>query len=175
MNRHLPFLALFFLLAVQSFASIYSWTDRNGVKHYSNDPPPEGEKVTDLIVMEESVIEESKADTTKPQGEEPPENPANSANQEVYVYFDPQSEECTLALTFFNQNKIPYAKFDVTASADEQQRFKNVQGTGVPLIFIGNHRMDGWNEEVAREYLGMKKPSTINEKAARALDVAKKK
>ena len=175
MNRRMQFLALLFFLAVQAFANIYSWTDRNGVKHYSNDPPPDGEKVTDLIVMEESVIEESKADTTKPQGEEPLENPTNSANQEVYVYFDPQSEECVKALAFFNQNKIPYTKFDVTASADEQQRFKNVQGKGVPLIFIGERRMDGWNEEVAREYLGMKKPSTINEKAARALDVAKRK
>jgi glutaredoxin len=171
----MPFLALLFFLAIQAFAIFYSWTDRNGVKHYSNDPPPDGEKVTDLIVMEESVIEESKADTTKPQGEEPPENPANSGNQEVYVYFDPLSDQCVQALAFFDQNKIPYTKIDVTASEDEQQRFKNVQGKGVPLIFIGERRMDGWNEEVAREYLGMKKPSTINEKAARALDVAKRK
>jgi glutaredoxin len=175
MNRRMPFLALLFFLAVQAFANIYSWTDKNGVKHFSNDPPPEGEKVTDLIVMEESVIEESKADTTKPPAEEPPEKPTNPADREVFIYFDPQSEECAQALTFFDQNKIPYTKFDVTASADEQQRFKNVQGTGVPLIFIGNRRMDGWNEEVAREYLGMKTPSTINEKAGRALDAAKRK
>jgi glutaredoxin len=175
MNRHLPFLALFFLLAVRSFASIYSWTDRNGVKHFSDSPPPEGEKVTDLIVMEESVIEESKIDTTKPEAQESPENPANPANQEVYVYIDPQSDQCVQALAFFDQNKIPYTKIDVTASADGQQRFKNVQGTGVPLIFIGEQRMNGWNEEVARQYLGMKKPSTINEKAARALDAAKRK
>ncbi len=81
---------------------------------------------------------------------------------------------CDQALAFFNQNNIPYTKFDITASADERQRFKNVQGTGVPLIFIDERRMDGWSEEVAREYLGMMKPPTLNEKAARALDAAKR-
>jgi glutaredoxin len=175
MNRCTPFFTLLFFMAVHAFADIYSWTDKNGVKHFSNNPPPKGEKVTGLIVMEESAAEETKADTTKPPGDDQRENPAESADREVYIYVDPQSDECVQALAFLDRNKIPYTKFDVTASDDERQRFKNVQGTGVPLIFIGNRRMDGWNEDVASEYLGMKKPSTLNEKAARAIDIAKKK
>lgn len=30
------------LLPCAAFGEIYGWVDENGVKHYSNDPPPEG-------------------------------------------------------------------------------------------------------------------------------------
>jgi glutaredoxin len=164
------FLALIPLLAVQAFADIYSWTDKNGVKHFSNDPPPAGEAVTDVIVMKESAVEEQEPEKTEPQSEPSQENPQNKGEHKVYIYVEPESEGCDQALAFFNQNKIPYTKFDITASEDEQQRFKNVQGTSVPLIFIDQQRMDGWNEQVARDYLGMKKELTPAEKAAQTIN-----
>ena len=37
----------FFLSAETLLAKIYSWTDANGVKNYSNDPPPAGIAATD--------------------------------------------------------------------------------------------------------------------------------
>lgn len=162
------FLALIPLLAVQAFADIYSWTDKNGVKHFSNDPPPAGEAVTDVIVMKESVDEAPQRDTTET--EPPRPNPSDNAKHTVYIYVEPESEECVQALAFFDKNNIPYSKIDITASDVEQQRFKNVQGTSVPLIFIDQQRMDGWNEQAAREYLGMKNVSTPAEKAVQAID-----
>jgi len=171
------FLALIPLLAVQAFADIYSWTDKNGVKHFSNDPPAAGEAVGEVIVMEESAVEEPASETPKPETETPQQTPPASSVHEVFIYVEPESEMCDEALAFFNQNKIPYTKFDITASADERQRFKNVQGKGVPLIFIDQRRMDGWNEDVAREYLGMNRPTpaTLNEKAAGAIINAAKR
>jgi glutaredoxin-related protein len=163
------------LVAVQALADIYSWTDRNGVKHFSNDPPPKGEAVTDVIVMEESVVEEP-ADETAKSGEEPPrENAADSSARKIYIYVEPNSATCNQALAFFDKNRIPYNKIDITVSPAEAQRFKNVQGAGVPLIFFGERRMDGWDEETAREYLGMNTEPTVSEKAVRALDAAKVK
>jgi glutaredoxin len=173
MNPRRLFLALIPLLAVQAFADIYSWTDRNGVKHFSNDPPPAGEAVTNVIVMKETPDEVAPSDTARSESEEPPENQAAAADRQIYIYIDPGSDECREALAFFDQNRIPYNKIDITASDEERQRFKNVEGTKVPLIFIGARRMNGWDEEIARVYLGMKKESTINEKAVRALDLGK--
>jgi hypothetical protein len=37
-------LILFLLLPSLEFGEIYGWIDENGVKHFSNDPPPEGTK-----------------------------------------------------------------------------------------------------------------------------------
>ena len=37
---------LFFAYTLQSEANIYSWTDSNGVKHFSNSPPPSVKKAS---------------------------------------------------------------------------------------------------------------------------------
>jgi hypothetical protein len=37
-------LSIFLLLPAATFGEIYGWVDENGVKHYSNEPPPEGVK-----------------------------------------------------------------------------------------------------------------------------------
>ena len=36
---------LIFFLPQLTFGEIYSWIDENGVKHFSNEPPPEGVKI----------------------------------------------------------------------------------------------------------------------------------
>lgn len=38
-------LLTFFFIPHLTFAEIYSWIDENGVKHFSNEPPPEGVKI----------------------------------------------------------------------------------------------------------------------------------
>jgi glutaredoxin len=142
--------------AFQAVADIYSWTDKNGVKHFSNDPPPKDEEITDLIVMKESKEETSSQKTTK-QSQEETSKEAASTNKKVEMYVDPSSEYCIQAMAFFDLNKIPYTKHDLTASDEEAKRFEALNGKGVPLIFIDDQRMDGWNEEQARQLLGMKK------------------
>ncbi len=41
----LAVLLTFFFIPHLTFGEIYSWTDENGVKHFSNEPPPEGVKI----------------------------------------------------------------------------------------------------------------------------------
>jgi glutaredoxin len=160
-------------LAIQAFADIYSWTDKNGVKHYSNDPPPSGEPVTGIIRMEETK-EETAPQVEDTTGQKEPATQANTAGRQIYIYVNPQSEYCNQALAFFDQNKIPYNKIDITASEADMRRFQNVQGESVPLIFIDEQRIDGWNEEQVRKTLGLNAQPTAAEKTRRALDATKK-
>jgi glutaredoxin len=162
MNPRRLFLALIPLLAVQAFADIYSWKDRNGVKHYSNDPPPKNESVTDLV-----VIKESREATQETAGTD--EAKTNPAGKPVTIYVDPQSDYSQEALAFFDSNNIAYTKYDITSSEEDLQRFKNLGGSGTPLIFFGEQRLDGWNEKLARQYLGMSPAAGVTEKAAGAL------
>jgi glutaredoxin len=163
MNSRALFLALIPLMAVQALADIYSWTDRNGVKHYSNDPPPKNESVTDLIVIQESREE------AIPETAGPDESKTNPAGKHVIIYVDPQSDYCREALAFFDANSIAYTKVDITSSDEDLQRFKSLGGAGTPLIFIGEQRLDGWNEKLARQYLGMSPAAGAAEEAAGAL------
>lgn len=146
-----------FVFAAAAAADIYSWTDKNGVKHFSGDPPPKGEPVTELRVMKTSVepeepeagdSENAEADTTSA------EAPKNQPKVDIYV--DGQSEICQVALAFFERNNIAYTKHDMNADPEARQRYKSLEGTAVPLVFIGDHRMDGWDEDEARSSLGMK-------------------
>jgi hypothetical protein len=82
------FVVLFFPYV--SFGEIYGWVDENGVKHYSNYPPPEGVKVisqdTEIrteVAPVENELESDQADAEKneeqsPAGEAPPEQSAGT-------------------------------------------------------------------------------------------------
>ena len=86
-------LLIFLLLPCASFGEIYGWVDENGVKHYSNDPPPEGVKAISQTAeitadpMQDAKREESdrqalqELNQQEPEGEAPPE-PAESAAAE---------------------------------------------------------------------------------------------
>lgn len=39
------FFTIIFIISSLSFAEIYGWKDENGVKRFSNEPPPEGTKI----------------------------------------------------------------------------------------------------------------------------------
>jgi hypothetical protein len=145
-----------FAFPASATADIYSWTDRNGIKHFSSDPPPKGEQISDLRVMktveepeevEAGDSDKAVADTTRKEAQK------NAPKVDIYV--DSQSEICREALGFFDQRKIPYTKHEVDVDPEARQRYKSLEGQGVPLVFIGDHRMDGWDEPTAMEYLGI--------------------
>ncbi len=86
-------LLIFLLLPCASFGEIYGWVDENGVKHYSNDPPPEGVKAISQTAeipadpMQDAKREEidrqalQDLNQQEPEGEAPPE-PTESAAAE---------------------------------------------------------------------------------------------
>lgn len=153
----LAFAAFAFAAAESAYADIYSWTDRNGVKHFSSDPPPRGEPVTDLRVMKTTIEPEEPetADAGKPAADTTSaEAPKNQPKVDIYV--DGQSELCKAALAFFERNKIAFTKHDIDADPQALQRYRSLEGRGVPIVFVGDNRMDGWDEETAKGYLGIK-------------------
>ncbi len=60
---------------------------------------------------------------------------------------------CRKARNFFAENNIAYCEYDVEASAANQQTFTELGGNGVPLIVIGEEKLDGFNESALRRAL----------------------
>jgi glutaredoxin len=156
MNRLIAAALLLAFAAPLAFADLYSWTDAKGVKHFSNEPPPEGEKVFDLIVVKETVEPEPEpaaeapvsgaraaADTTAPAG----------AAKKIDVYIEPKSAACKQAMAFFNQNQVRYSVHDISVSAQARQQYEALEGKTVPLVIINGERLDGWDEARARALL----------------------
>ena len=52
---------------------------------------------------------------------------------------------CKDATRFFVKNNINYCEYDMEKNAIGAKLFQEVNGRGVPILFIGGHRIQGFN------------------------------
>jgi glutaredoxin len=74
------------------------------------------------------------------------ENAAQPPSQPVVMYATAWCPYCAQARAYFARNGIAYVEHDVEASAAAHAEFRRLGGRGVPLIFVGEERIDGFNE-----------------------------
>ena len=76
--------------------------------------------------------------------------------KEVTIYTTPTCHFCQMAKEFFKANNVEYSEFNV--AEDETKRAEMVERSGqlgVPVIFIGDDMIIGFNEPKIKELLGM--------------------
>lgn len=74
----------------------------------------------------------------------------------VTIYSTPTCHFCQMAKDFFNSNNVDYTEHDVAADADKRQEMMEKSGQmGVPVIFIGEEMIVGFNEEKIKSLLGI--------------------
>lgn len=74
----------------------------------------------------------------------------------VTIYSTPTCHYCQQAKAFFQENSIAYTEHDV--QEDEVKRNEMIQKSGqmgVPVIFIGEEMIIGFEEGRVRELLGL--------------------
>jgi len=52
---------------------------------------------------------------------------------------------CKAATRFFVKNNINYCEYDMEKDAIGAKLYREVDGRGVPILFIGEHRIQGFN------------------------------
>jgi len=52
---------------------------------------------------------------------------------------------CKAATRFFVKNNINYCEYDMEKNAIGAKLYQEVNGRGVPILFIGEHRIQGFN------------------------------
>jgi glutaredoxin len=60
---------------------------------------------------------------------------------------------CKAAIRFFDKNNINYCEYDMETNAIGARLYKEVNGRGVPILFIGQHRIHGFYEEAVTRTL----------------------
>jgi len=74
--------------------------------------------------------------------------------KEVAIYTTPTCTYCQQAKTFFRENGIEYAEYDVSADMDKRQEMVDKSGQmGVPVITIGGEMVVGFDQEKVKEML----------------------
>ena len=141
MNRWLIFLFLLgaMLVAVAAQAQIYKWTDSQGRVHFSDHPPEQGHAETVKIHIPSfggpAVVSRISS------------NPGSSAGHcSVTIYTTQSCPYCMQAKAFLSSKGIGYRERDVGSDDGARQEFARLNGRGVPVILVGDQRMDGFDQ-----------------------------
>ena len=137
----LRFLYLLLALVILPFASalaeIYQWTDAQGQTHFGDRPPAssKAKKVQIEINSYESVTIE-------------PFEPFRSnraSRAQVIMYSTAWCGVCKRAKRYFQKHNIAFQEFDVETSVKGREDYQQMNGRGVPIILVGNKRMNGFS------------------------------
>jgi glutaredoxin len=133
-------LAIFFSDLGQ--AEIYTWKDAQGRTHFGDRPPADSTpKQLELKINTIHRPEVQRLDTDTDLEME------MAVERKVVIYSTDWCGVCTQAKRHFKRNNIPYKEYDVEKSARGRRDFKRLKGSGVPIILVGNQRMNGFSAE----------------------------
>lgn len=169
----LVFTVLFFLMVMPSSGDIYTWTDTHGIIHFSDEPPQNQEGVQREPEIEHSAeqydqweqqrqSEQNKILDRSRGSEENREKAPSTVGKvtkrpgSVIMYATPTCGYCARARSFFKKYAIPYTEYDITSDRRAKERFKELRGNGVPLIYVGETRIPGFQEGVLKSLFGIK-------------------
>jgi glutaredoxin-like YruB-family protein len=76
-----------------------------------------------------------------------------AATPKVLMYTTSHCPACKAAKQYLAQKGVPYQEIDVEQSRDGAEAFQKLGGRGVPLIMVGEKRMDGFNPQALEAVL----------------------
>ncbi|MDD2658011.1 MAG: glutaredoxin domain-containing protein [Candidatus Pacebacteria bacterium] len=75
---------------------------------------------------------------------------------QVTIYSTPTCHFCHAAKDFFTENKVAFTDYNVATDLAKRQEMVQKSGQmGVPVIFVGNEMVIGFDEEQLRSLLGL--------------------
>ena len=122
------------LLAGTALADkVYKWVDANGHTQFSDHAP-------DAAQAKEITIPTFTGPT------ELASTPGNAGGRGIKLYTTTRCGYCKRARAYLASRALPYIDFDVETSKVGRADYARLKGRGVPIIFVGNQRMDGYSE-----------------------------
>lgn len=129
---------------------LYKWIDENGKIHYG-DRPPENVKLKKII----GEVSSYSSVSVEPFVFDPNLITKRSRSKSVVMYSTSWCGVCKKAARHFRQKKIPFTEYDIEKSARAAQEYRRLNARGVPVILIGDQRMNGFSaKDFDRIYYG---------------------
>ncbi len=117
-----------------SGAQVYRWVDEDGTIHFSDKPPSE-QGARDLQIKSYEGV----ANISVVPGQTAKGGPA------VKILSTTWCGVCTKAKAYLSQKGVAFREYDVERSDTGKREYKRLNGKGVPIILVGDQRMDGFN------------------------------
>lgn len=133
------YLLLFALLAASlpATSDIYRWTDPQGKVHYADSPPADA-KARQINVKINAIEGPAAVSTAR-------DAPTAKARDRVRIFTAVWCGYCKKAKAHLAGRGVPFEEVDVEASQGGRSAFAQIGGRGVPVILIGDQRMDGFD------------------------------
>ena len=126
-----------------SAAQYFKWTDERGRIHYSDKPPPDV-VADELDIKVKSHVGPVTVSTFSASLE---------TNDAVIMYGAEWCGICKRAKKYMDSEGIPYKEYDVDKSSKGKRDYKKLNGKGVPIILVGDQRMNGFSPKRLRAML----------------------
>lgn len=130
------------LFCLPAWGQIYKWTDSTGKTVYG-DKPPEESKAKELRIQSfdqpVEVRDWSKVLRAK--------SATAAYSSGVTMFSTAWCGYCKQARAYFRSKGIPFTDIDVEKSDDGRRRYKELGGTGVPVILVGSRMMQGFSAD----------------------------
>ena len=126
------------IIAIPSSAEIYKWVDEDGQIHFS-DQKPENHVVTEIEV-EIGSYQSVSYDAFEV------DRSISAAGAKVVILSASWCGSCKKAKKYFRKNRIRYTDYDIEKSSRGKRLFEKMGATGVPVIIVGDKRMNGFSE-----------------------------
>lgn len=76
--------------------------------------------------------------------------------KDVVIYSTPSCHFCQMTKEFLKENKIEYTDYNVAEDSDKRQEMIEKSGQmGVPVVFVGEEMMIGFDKEKLSDLLGI--------------------
>lgn len=113
-------------------AGVYKWTDADGRMHFGDRPP------------EDVAIQEIKIQTFDGPAEVSGVSAA-AVDRSVILFSATWCGVCTRAKEHLKARGVLFTEHDVEKSGIGKSEFKRLNGKGVPIILVGQQRMNGFS------------------------------
>ena len=129
------------LFAVNSHADIFRWVDEQGRIHFTDKPPPQAESQSVTL-----RINSFTSPSIEPFQFDESLISKRVVTPDVIMYSTSWCGYCKQARRYFNQKQIAFTEYDVEKTDKGKQDFKRLGGKGVPVILVGDRRLNGFSK-----------------------------
>jgi glutaredoxin len=131
-------LALITFLTVPAHSEIYQWKDAEGNVQFGDRPPPS--KHAKRVELEINSYESVTVEPFVPFKSSRP-----SRSKSVVMYSTSWCGYCRKARNYMKSKNIPFQEYDIEKSAKARRDYNKLNGRGVPVLLIGDKRMNGFS------------------------------